>query len=284
VWVPAVAYDPSTGRTVMFGGSNGTTTFEYDGEVWRSYDTQPAPSYRWYAAMAYDPVSRGMLLFGGYSYDTGEIFGDTWLYSAHTHTWTEITSPGPWPDWAAKMAADTRRNRVVLYEPGYTWEWDGTAWAEVYDAQTPRVWYTDLAYDAVSGSMVLFGGDAGYATDETWVYSEGIWTLRAPSRSPSPRVWSELYTDAYTGRVMLFGGDDGYSALSDSWEWDGTAWNEVQACTFVPLGLWPPMGDYDARRAAFVVTSSGNPVYELRLPGEEPQGAGHDRPLGPPVP
>jgi M6 family metalloprotease-like protein len=282
VWVPAVAFDPSTGRTVMFGGSNGTTTFEYDGEAWHAYEASPAPPYRWYAAMAYDPVNRGVLLFGGYNYDTGQTYGDTWLYSARTHTWTEISAPGPWPDWAAKMAADPVRNRVVLYEPGYTWEWDGTAWSEVYDAQTPWVWYTDLAYDAGAGTMVLFGGDNGAMSGETWVFEAGAWTLRLPASSPGPRFWGELYSDAYTGRVMLFGGDDGTSALSDSWEWDGAAWSEVEACTFVPLGLWPPMGDYDARRAVFVVTSNGNPVYELALPGEEPSGSAHGRPLGAP--
>ena len=286
VWVPAVAYDPSTRRTVMFGGSSGSTTFEYDGEVWRAHDGSPAPSYRWYAAMAYDPVNRGMLLFGGYNYDTGETFGDTWFYSAHSHAWTPITSPGPWPDWAAKMATDAARGRVVLYQPGATWEWDGAAWAEVQGAQTPNRWYSDLAYDAGAGSMVLFGGINEYdtQTDETWVFRDGVWSPRAPAQSPDPRSWAELYTDAATGRVMLFGGEDGINALSDSWEWDGSTWSEVRACTFVPLGLWPPMGDYDSGRAAFVVTSSGNPVHELRLPGERPQETGHGRPLGPPGP
>jgi M6 family metalloprotease-like protein len=279
VWVPSVAYDPSTGRTVMFGGSNGTTTFEYDGEVWRSYDSDPAPPYRWYGAMAYDPVNRAVLLFGGYNYNTGETYGDTWLYSAHTHTWTEITAWGPWPDWAAKMAPDPARNRVVLYQPGYTWEWDGSEWAEIYDANTPWIWYTDIAHDATNGSMVLFGGDTGALSDQTWVFGDGRWTRRQPQRSPSARFWGEVYTDAATGRVMLFGGSDGSSTLADSWEWDGTTWTEVRACTFLPFGLYPPMGDYDARRAVFVVTSSGNPVHELRLPGEAPQTGGHGRPV-----
>ena len=263
----------------MYGGSNGTTTCAYDGETWRAYDAHPAPPYRWYAAMAYDPVNRGMLLFGGYNYDTGETYGDTWLYSAQTHAWTEITSPGPYPDWSAKMAPDPVRGRVVLYQPGATWTWDGLAWAEVPNAGTPFLWYSDLAYDAAGGKMVLFGGDDGSLSDETWTFDGAGWTLQMPTHSPAPRFWGELYTDAHTGRVMLFGGDDGNSDLSDSWEWDGSDWREVVACTFLPLGLWPPMGDYDARRAVFVVTSSGNPVHELQLPGEEPQGGTHERPL-----
>jgi M6 family metalloprotease-like protein len=280
VYMGAFAYDQGTGRGILYGGNAGTLTGEYDGSGWSSFSTSPAPPYRWYTTAAYDPINNGILLFGGWNFDTSEAYGDTWLYRPATHAWTLVapSGAGPWPDWAARMTTDPSRGVVVLYQPGDTWEWNGATWAELPDAQTPELYYTDIAYDPASGAVLLFGawGEQG-PIRETWIFRDGRWAQASPGNAPSARSSAELYTDPTTGHAMVFGGDDGSTAFGDLWRWTGNAWVMEEICSTMPAGLWGPAGDFDARRGTFMVLSSGNPVWELTrgLPG-------HSRPVAPP--
>ena len=281
VYMGAFAYDPDTGRGVLYGGNDGTVTGEYDGNAWSSYTTSPAPPYRWYATEAHDPVNNGILLFGGWNFDTSEAYGDTWLYHPSTHTWSLVSASGTGPlaDWAARMTTDTSRGVVVLYQPDHTWEWNGENWNEVPDAQTPEIYYTDIAYDPASGAILLFGGsdDQGLLLGDTWRFQNGKWTRLSPANAPLVRSSIELYTDPVTGHAMLFGGDDGVTAFGDLWRWTGDSWAMEEICSSPPAGLWGPAGDYDVRRGTFMVLASGNPVWELTkgVPA-------HRRPIAPP--
>src|SRR5438045_486992 len=52
---------------------------------------------------------------------------------------------------------------------------------------------------------------------------------RAPSISPAARSGHGLSHDGARGHTVLFGGNDGTALRADTWEWDGTVWNQVTA-------------------------------------------------------
>ena len=77
----AMAYDPSQGRVVLFGGtSNGGEvggTWEYDGRSWSPRATANAPEPRSGAAMFFDPGRQVLMLYGG---GGATRYSDTWEY------------------------------------------------------------------------------------------------------------------------------------------------------------------------------------------------------------
>ena len=102
---PAMAYDSSRGRTVLFGGGTGTTaltglndTWEWDGEHWTQV-ADTGPPGRLQAVMAYDVHRNQTVLFGG---THGKA--DTWGWDGRN--WTQLADSGAWPRVAFAMAYD----------------------------------------------------------------------------------------------------------------------------------------------------------------------------------
>ena len=90
-----------------------------------------------------------------------------------------------------------------------------------------------LAFDAVRGDSVMFGGKdvLGNALSDTWVYANNQWSYR-PTPSPSARFGHRMCFDAARGVVVLFGGQNAaQSFLADTWTWNGSVW--AQAATSV---------------------------------------------------
>ncbi|HEY1916107.1 MAG TPA: hypothetical protein VGH27_11100 [Streptosporangiaceae bacterium] len=85
------------------------------------------------------------------------------------------------------MAYDGATRTVVLFagDPaapaGDTWAWDGTTWTEQAPAtRPPGLQAAGMAYDAATGSEVLFGG---------WYYTNGEHDLRTVYRD-SDATWT----------------------------------------------------------------------------------------------
>ncbi|MBK5260112.1 MAG: hypothetical protein JJE51_11005 [Thermoanaerobaculia bacterium] len=85
-----VAVDPTTNKTILFGGlrvdtdekglqkqSYGNDTWEWDGTTWRQIQTATAPSPRQNVGMEFNPASGEIVLFGGWS---GYFHSDTWVF------------------------------------------------------------------------------------------------------------------------------------------------------------------------------------------------------------
>ena len=65
-----------------------------------------------------------------------------------------------------------------------------------------------MAYDAATGTVVLFGG---YSTGtallgDTWTWDGTTWTKQAPATSPPARDGASMAYDAATSDIVLFGG------------------------------------------------------------------------------
>jgi hypothetical protein len=80
---PALAYDSTTKRVVLFGGFSTALnayqadTWQWDGSVWTQV-SGTAPIARGSHGMAYDPAHKRVVLFGGV--DKTTYYADTWLY------------------------------------------------------------------------------------------------------------------------------------------------------------------------------------------------------------
>jgi len=187
--------------------------------------------------MAFDSLRGKVVLFGGRTFGN-TWYGDTWEWDGST--WTQVATTGPQARSGHAMAYDSLRHRVVLFggtralPPFYladTWEWDGTNWIPISaSGPPPRTWHA-LAYDSQRNRTVLFGGYAILAAPpvDTWEWDGTNWTLAATSGVTS-RNGLAMAFDSLRARTVLFGGRTDFFSpvqLSDTREWDGSAWIQL---------------------------------------------------------
>ena len=236
----SMAYDPIDGYVVLFGGDNQYTMFNdtwaFSGGEWTDLNLSYAPGIRAAATMTFDAADGYVLLFGGAGCYGGlpcNITGlsDTWTFVGGA--WSElqqVTAP-PARDYAS-MTYDASDGYVVLFGgqkmvcPGGsctlyhlqdTWTFTGGTWTNLslLPAVSPgtRVGGA-MAYDAVDGYVVLFGG-LGCSTgsscsaaglQDTWKFVGGAWTELLPATYPGIRYGEEIAYDPADGYVVLLGG------------------------------------------------------------------------------
>jgi hypothetical protein len=87
----------------------------------------------------------------------------------------------------------------------------------------PGLFVTEMAYDAATRTVVLFGGETtGYHLfGGTWTWNGTTWTERHPAASPSARQGAAMAYDAAAGTVVLFGGVAPGAGFvdDDTWTW-----------------------------------------------------------------
>jgi hypothetical protein len=228
VWRPQTAFLPSTGRTVLYGGTYlssvnwalldpFTTTWEWDGEQWTLAQPAHNPGPRFLGTLVHDSARNRMVLFGGKT-KSGAIAGDSYATAA-------------------------------------TWFYDGKDWTQGADAPEPRLRHAS-AYDSVRDRVVVFGGGNGSTTDlGTTIEFDGSTWAAVATNGPSARRDTAMVYDASRQKTVLFGGANASSmALNDTWEWDGVAWIEVN----IPPSERPPVRTipslaYDSERQLVVL-------------------------------
>jgi hypothetical protein len=228
---PAMAYDESRARLVLFGGSvfsGGQNryfpeTWEWSGLQWE-IRAASGPSGRCCSAMAYDSARRRVVLFGGDVNGTAQ--GDTWEWDGAA--WTRISVPGSQP--AARhshaMAYDRVRGRVVLFGgltvAGFdaeTWEWDGAVWSRRNATGPSARVRAGLAADPVSGALFLAGGENlnGLADATVWRLDSTGWRA-IEDAGFSRRSGLGLTYDGRRDRLVAFGGSTSGANAADTWE------------------------------------------------------------------
>ena len=75
-----------------------------------------------------------------------------------------------------------------------------------------------MAYDAATGTVVLFAAGSGNAAGDTWVWNGSTWIKQHPATSPPARNYASMAYDAATSNIVLFGGANG-GWLGDTWTW-----------------------------------------------------------------
>lgn len=183
-----LAFDASSGKAVLFGGSVACTpplgdTWTWNGTTWTSLSPMTVPAGRWGAGMVYDAAHAVTVLFGGAGAGFTGYFNDTWTWKSATSTWTQVCAQAPC------MGPPAR---------------------------------TDLgmAFDAVPGKTVIFGGSTGSPQfADTWEWDGAAWSTLAGSNAPSARDQMAMAYDTKRARVVLFGGNAGGTTLADTWEY-----------------------------------------------------------------
>lgn len=189
--------------------------------TWINMNPPTAPPARSNVQMVYDSENEVVVLFGGGSYwiQRWNWFGDTWIYSVNTNTWTDM-------------------NPVV--------------------APCPRTFY-GMAYDSDNKVVVLFGGLDNYGSllGDTWIYNvkTNTWTNMNPAVAPSPREGSALAYDSKNKKVVLHGSPHAwYSEPAETWTYDVSTntWTNMEPATSPPPSL-PVNLEYDSANNVMVL-------------------------------
>jgi hypothetical protein len=204
----SMVYDAATGDVVLFGGFSSSDsalsdTWTWDGATWTQVDDSGqvgcttcsgSPPPRYGASMAYDSALGVVVLFGGTA-DGLSSLSDTWEWNG---VWTQVDDAGqvgctscvgsPPSRFGASSSYDATTDAVVLFGGidynlnivSDTWEWNGS-WTQIDDLQQPGcttscpggavgLWESSMAYDQVTGDVVLFGGfnAAANILSDTW--------------------------------------------------------------------------------------------------------------------
>jgi len=182
-----------------------------------------------------------------------------------SNAWAQSNAmPAPTARARAAIAFDSVRNRAVLFGGqdssggalADTWEWNGSAWAQIIPGGSSPSGRRDhaMAFDKARNRTVLFGGLAGLGVlNDTWEWNGTNWTQRAPANSPSVRHGHAMAYDELRGHIILFGGMfvTGQK-LSDTWRWDGTNWTQLAPANSPSARLEHAMA-YDAVRQVIVL-------------------------------
>ncbi|MCR9244001.1 MAG: hypothetical protein NXI31_03145 [bacterium] len=224
------------GRSVSSAGTagsvyyNGLDTYDPGTNTWTNLSLDgaaAAPSNRFRMGMAFDPNNNRIVVFGGRASATGTVFSDCHAFDLGSNTWSSIANPTP-----------------------------GTT------GPTAR-FDTKMAFDASSGTIVLFGGQGPSGSTnrfgDTWVLTGTTWAAATPAVSPSARaIHAMTARSAPYGDVVVISGRDAANArLDDTWRWDSTAGNWVQ---INPIGSTVPVtfgggneAVYDAARQVVTI-------------------------------
>lgn len=196
------------------------------------------------------------------------------------------------------MLYDSVRGMVLLHggETGSgpfadTWAWDGARWTRVSE-QGPAAIGFGLAYDSDRGVGVLHGGLGAGGPPRpvlalTWEWDGKAWRKVGDGTGPGKRAGNAMAYDLQRSRVILHGGTSANpiadTILSDTWEWDGTAWREIANAKGPPRAQHQIV--YDENREVMVlfggVESRGSaPVDTWEFYGTEWRRVANDGPPG----
>lgn len=211
---------------------------------WAEMSDMSSPPPREGHRMVYDNVSNVFIMFGGR--DGTQIFGDTWLYYDANDTWVQVFPSGSLtPRYGHAMVYDFFNDVVILFggQDGsdvladtYTYSVSGNVWMNMNPGNAPpRRQRHDMAYDANSHEVILFGGnDEVNPLNDTYVYDVSLndWIETSPPGSPSPRYGHSMTFDLTEGLTVLFGGSSGTDMHNDTWVYDSVQDNWTQAFSF----------------------------------------------------
>ena len=232
-----MSYDPVR-EVVVLAGGNSTATYEWDGSSW-SYKSSPvSPPIREFPGMAYDPASGETILYAG---QTSAYHWKNDMWSWNGERWREIHLPDfPHLREGHSMGYDEGNNEVVLFG-GYndsvypedeiwfrdTWIWNGIEWEERFPSTRPsaRIGSRMVYHDGLNSLILMGGGSPGSILMDMWFWNENNWIRYTPVTSINPRAWFSLCYDSYRDVVVLFGGET-TEMFNDTWEFDGTDWED----------------------------------------------------------
>jgi N-acetylneuraminic acid mutarotase len=279
----AMAYDPTGGRLILFGGGtasavfNDTWAYAPATNTWTELSPKgELPPPRAAHEMAYDKVTHRLIVFGGRG--AGTSLNDTWAYDPTTNTWTDLkpAEPLPSPRSAYSMAYDPVTRRLIMFggrdnagtSLNDTWAYDPAknTWTELEPGGTqPLARSTQgMVADPTTHRLLMFGGrGAGSALGDTWAYdpNANAWMELKPAVSPTPRVGPAMVWDETGLRVIVFGGrDSSGTSLDDTWAYDpaGRTWARLTPSFAQPAARVGHTAVYDSTSGGLIMFGGEN--------------------------
>jgi hypothetical protein len=180
--------------------------------------------------MAYDEGRHQIVMYGNRNPYTADL-GVTWTWNGTD--WAEADRTGDL--LAEKMVYDGKIGSIVAFNFFTSMPesrlWNGTRWsAPIYGSPTPPRANFAVAYDPVSGNVVVFGGKTEFppaTLGDTWTWDGSQWTQQHPATSPTPRHLATMAYDPGSKKVLLFGGLTTDQWSTETWSWDGSTWTQL---------------------------------------------------------
>jgi hypothetical protein len=244
----AMTWDPS-GHVLMFGGAPtfGTPnneTWTYNGSDWTRLLPATSPGGRASGGMVYDAWRGVAVLYGGANTTAfgGPSIDQTWEFDGTNWARVLTTATPGGLAWFG-LAYDPIRHRTVLYggdadstfpiSSASTWEYDGANWQQITTAASPGpLERPAMCYHQGMARTLVFGGinpQTG-GNDNLWSYDGANWSIvPVTGVKPMARTGGRMVYDAARGVAILHGGANFNTGavLSDTWEFDGSAWHQV---------------------------------------------------------
>lgn len=270
----ALAFLPSIGKLILYGGWGGWDkgeygdTWEFDGQNWKRLDDLVnLPGSKQGHTMVLDEANNRIVLFGGIHIDgVGQIWytNDTYFLK-YDNSWNKLmwepASPQAKPSARVDhaMVYDPVRQRILMFGGtdqnrtffNDTWEFDGKDWKQISTQTSPsgRI-HPKMAYDIRRGKVVLHGGynyTNNYLTD-TWEYDSNNQTWKKIfDKGVDSNAGGDMAYDPSISKVVMFGGNSSGTwtsvMLDKTWEYDGTSWQGIPTAEH-PLAVREPRMTY----------------------------------------
>ncbi|HEV2317861.1 MAG TPA: PKD domain-containing protein [Thermoplasmata archaeon] len=259
-----MAYDPSLGSVVTFGGEtavNGSCgsiaeTWLFSSGTWTNWTSRlnaSAPSAREWFPMTYDGSDGYLLLHGGNPYGM-PVLSDTWALLAGTN--------GSSPLFASATArpstgvAPLAVNLTVAISGGtgpYSVAWtfgDGSAASN--GSSVTHTYRTSGTFSAVAAVTDANAHRAFSSVSivviTSFQYSHSWSELSAASPAPPARSAGAMAFDPLLGYTVLFGGvNSSWGPLGDTWDYSNGTWSDATTrLPTAPPARWEASFTYDA--------------------------------------
>jgi hypothetical protein len=238
-----LVYDRKARAVVLFGGTIGggsramrlkSDTWELKGESWSQISISVPPPAIHRGAMVYCDNIESTLLFGGQG-AKGQMFGDTWIYTAGDWRLRSDIA-GPPPRCGHCMAYDSvghvvlfggiKADGVLDQSLDDTWIFDGTSWTKLDIKGPPARRYAAFAYDPQLGGCLLHGGSADDFSripfGDAWLFQKGNWKRLPETLTTTARDDHGLCYHRRANRMVLLEGLSGTRGVlvreNDQWK------------------------------------------------------------------
>lgn len=256
----AMCYDEANDKVVLFGGYDGSVSFQdtwlWDGVTWtevfpaHSPAGNPDPGEINYCgfqnSMCFDQANGNVVLqtnngkVKAAPHLAGPFLPETWVWDGSD--WTQLLPVTNPPALIGQgMCYDQANGYVLMYGGGYTefpsnpyrntWKWDGTDWTLLVAGRTGAGTGMGQCFDEMNNQVVQYGGDARDAAHlyhDTWTWNGASWDSEGPADNPGDR--RNLFMDyaPSCGKVVMYGGTAvGGGLPGTTWLWDGTNWEQL---------------------------------------------------------
>ncbi len=248
---PMMAYDPSTGGVLLFGGGTGpassdcaTDTWLYTASGWQELYPSTVPGCA-ETGMDFDGNLGHVLLVASASgTDLSAQENVSWEFAGGS--WTVLPATSSFNRVSPMMIYDSTDQETVLFG-GFdlncgcqnlqdTWVFRQGAWTEIYPAQSPgarnSAAFTD---DPSRGGALMWGGHYAYQFyNDTWLFHNGSWDPLPTPVAPEYAWAMQMVLDPSTSSVILYGG---YNFTNSIGQFSNETWLYAYPSPFTGVNL-----------------------------------------------